>query len=214
MDLLQRGFAARYAAVTAAKPLATNIRIGRLSLRGTNARVDLAEAGFQVVPLGGDFQKKWEQAKRDGNTLAAGGAWISNRKHRFHRGLSTPTRTAIAVGRIAYERRYRQAVARQDAWQKTLSQVFRDVDFIALPTLQSMPLPLPIDLKIGIEEARVLELQNTVAVNFAGNPALAMPIPLRYSIVPVTSLQLVGPRRSEAELLNAGRLVENAVKKK
>jgi len=50
-------------------------------------------------------------------------------------------------------------------------------------------------------------------VNFAGNPALAVPIPLRHSGFPVTSLQLIGPRLSEAGLLNAGRLVEDAVKK-
>jgi Asp-tRNA(Asn)/Glu-tRNA(Gln) amidotransferase A subunit family amidase len=54
----------------------------------------------------------------------------------------------------------------------------------------------------------VLNLQNTVAVNFAGNPALAIPIPLNDKTVPVTSLQLVGPWLSEAELLNAGRLIE------
>jgi Asp-tRNA(Asn)/Glu-tRNA(Gln) amidotransferase A subunit family amidase len=53
-----------------------------------------------------------------------------------------------------------------------------------------------------------LDLQNTVAVNFAGNPALAIPIPLNDKTVPVTSLQLVGPWLSEAELLNAGRLIE------
>jgi amidase len=72
-------------------------------------------------------------------------------------------------------------------------------------------------------------LQNTVAVNFAGNPALALPVPLRYlkigrspalampmplyyESVPVTSLQLIGPPLSEAQLLNAGRIVEKAVR--
>jgi amidase len=88
---------------------------------------------------------------------------------------------------------------------------------------------MPKFLKTGLFEARMLGLQNTVPVNFAGNPALAMPVPLRYVSfgrnpnmampmplvyegVPVTSLQLIGPSLSEAELLNAGRLVENAVK--
>ena len=51
-------------------------------------------------------------------------------------------------------------------------------------------------------------MQNTVAVNLAGNPALAIPIPVHDRNVPVTSLQLVGPRLSEAALLNAGRLIE------
>jgi len=54
----------------------------------------------------------------------------------------------------------------------------------------------------------MLGLQNTVAVNFAGNPALAIPIPLDDKIFPATSLQLVGSPLSEADLLNAGRLVE------
>ena len=62
------------------------------------------------------------------------------------------------------------------------------MDFIALPTMQTAPLPIPPNLKIGLLEARMLKLQNTVPVNFAGNPALAVPVPLRHSGVPVTSL--------------------------
>ena len=116
-----------------------------------------------------------------------------------------------------------------EEWQKTLGQVFTKVDFIALPTLQNAAIPVPKILKAGILEARMLGLQNTVPVNFAGNPALAMPVPLRYvnfgrspalampmplyyETVPVTSLQLIGPPHSEPQLLNAGRLVENAVR--
>jgi len=68
-------------------------------------------------------------------------------------------------------------------------------------------------LKIGLMELLMLERQNTVAVNFAGNPAVALPIPVDDDEVAVTSLQLIGPRLGEAQLLNAGRLVEAAVKK-
>jgi len=50
-----------------------------------------------------------------------------------------------------------------------------------------------------------------VAVNFAGNPALALRVPVRGEKAPVTSLQLIGPGLTEADLLNAGRLVESAV---
>jgi amidase len=45
-------------------------------------------------------------------------------------------------------------------------------------------------------------------VNYAGNPALAIPIPVNDKTIPVTSLQLVGPGMSEAALLNVGRLIE------
>ena len=35
-----------------------------------------------------------------------------------------------------------------------------------------------------------------------------MPIPLRHGRIPVTSLQLIGPAVSEAELIATGRLIE------
>ncbi len=104
--------------------------------------------------------------------------------------------------------RYRGALRRQAEWRHALRKAFKKVDFIALPTLQTLPPTIPFVGRIAILEAPVLNLQNTVAVNFAGNPALAIPIPLNDKTVPVTSLQLVGPWLSEAELLNAGRLIE------
>src|SRR4030095_4557418 len=67
MDLLQAGFAQRYAAGAAAKPTGQCIRVGRLKLLNTYPRIDdavddaLKKAGFQVVPLGDDFRKKWQQ---------------------------------------------------------------------------------------------------------------------------------------------------------
>lgn len=219
MDLLQHGFASQYAAAKGNQPSASNLRIGRLTLPGTDPKIDaavdraLAEAGFQVVLLGDSLKEKWEHAKKDGNTIAAAGAWISNRQYQGKPGISTRTGAAILAGQIAYNTGYREAIARQKAWQETLRDIFRSVDFIALPTLQTVPPSVPVNFRIGIMEARMLNLQNTVAVNFAGNPALAMPIPIDRGNIPVTSLQLIGPRRSEAALLNAGRLVENAVKK-
>ncbi|MEO8352003.1 MAG: amidase [Chthoniobacteraceae bacterium] len=218
MDLLQNGFASRYEVAKTARPTAHSIRIGRLKLKGTDPNIDqavdetLAKTGFQVVLLSEELSKKWDQAKRDGNMIAAAGAWISDKQYRFALGVAGRTKSAIFAGQLSVNTGYRKAVARQDEWQNALLKVFRKVDFIALPTLQTTPPYIPPDLKIGLLEARMLVLQNTVAVNFAGNPALALPIPLRDGGVPVTSLQLIGPRLSEAQLLNAGRLVEAAVR--
>jgi Asp-tRNA(Asn)/Glu-tRNA(Gln) amidotransferase A subunit family amidase len=220
MDLLEAGFAGRYAAATAARPTADTIRIGRLRLKGTDSEIDravdlaLAKAGFQVLTLRDDFREKWEQARKDGNTVAAAGAWMSNREYLGKSGVALRTRSVILYGHIAYLTGYRKALARQSEWQRTLQSIFEQVDFIALPTLQSTPPSFQKDSKLGLLEGRMLDMQNTVAVNFAGNPALAVPIPLRRSKVRVTSLQFVGPKRSEAQLLNAGRLVEAAVKKR
>jgi len=214
MDLLQNGFATRYQTAVAAKPSAKDIRIGRLYLNGTDPKIDkavdeaLAQTGFRVITLDRGFTAKWDQAKKDGNTVAAAGAWISGQNYRFKNRVRARTKAVILLGQILYPGQYRQALHRRAQWQSALSQAFRKVDFIALPTLQTLPPTIPFVGRIALLEARVLNLQNTVAVNFAGNPALAIPIPVNDKTIPVTSLQLVGPRLSEAGLLNAGRLIE------
>jgi amidase len=230
MDLLQNGFAVLYAAAAAAKPSAQEIRVGRLTLKDTDSKIDqavsdaLARTGFQVVPLGDGFREKWEQAKKDGNTIAAGGVWISYKRYRYARGVAARTKSTIRAAAKDNGKSYQEALARRTEWQNTLKEIFAQVDFIALPTMQTLPKPIPPHLVTGLSaveaslEARMLDLQNTVPANFAGNPALALPIPLpdsalRDSEVAVTSLQLIGPWWSEAQLLNAGRLVEAAVKK-
>jgi amidase len=215
MDLLQNGFVARYRAAVAAKPWAKKIRIGRLYLTGTDPKIDqaiddaLIRAQFEIVPLDQAFKEKWDQAKRDGNTLAAAGVWISDGKF-FDKliGVSARTKAIIALGGFDFVTNYQGALRRQAAWQQALHETFEKVDFVALPTLQKLPPKIPTAATAAFNEAQILNLQNTVPVNFAGNPALAVPIPLSDKILPATSLQLVGPRLSEADLLNAGRLVE------
>jgi amidase len=215
MDLLQNGFVARYRAAVAAKPSAKKIRIGRLYLTGTEPKIDqaiddaLIRAQFEILPLDQAFKEKWDQAKRDGNTLAAAGVWISDGKF-FDKliGVSARTKAIIALGGFDFVTNYRGALRRQAAWQQALHETFEKVDFIALPTLQKLPPKIPTAATAAFNEAQILNLQNTVPVNFAGNPALAVPIPLSDKILPATSLQLVGSRLSEADLLNAGRLVE------
>jgi amidase len=214
MDLLQTGFAARYRAATVAKPSAKKIKIGRRYLSGIDPKIDqavdqaLAEAQFHFTPLDQAFKAKWEQAKKDGNTLAAAGAWISDQKYLHRIRVRARTKAAIAPGRVMYPTQYWKAVHRRRKWQHALHQIFKKVDFIAPPTFQSLPPSIPSIGHRALLETRILDRQNTVAVNFAGNPALAMPIPVNDKTVPVASLQLVGPALSEAELLNAGRLIE------
>ena len=255
MDLLQNGFAARYRAAVAARPLAQQIKIGRLYLSGpnpgnlvlgvtdpgslilgvadvrnlffaitdperlfrlggTDARIDkavdevLAKRQFQVIQLDQDFKAKWLQAQQDSNIVAAASAWINDHNYQDKLGVSARTKSVLVLGGFFHATEYRNALRRQAEWQRTLSDLFQKVDFIATPTLQTLPPRIPLVGSSAALEARVLALQNTSAVNFAGNPALAIPVPMRHANVPFTSLQLVGPRLSEAELLNAGRLVE------
>ena len=214
MDLLQEGFAGRYRRATAAKPSARTIKVGRLYVSGTAAKVDravddaLARTGFKVVALDETFQEKWKQAEKDAKTVSAASVWLSDQKFKNEPRVATRTKLIVALGAYEYSTNYRAALEQKAAWQATLRRIFERVDFIALPTLRSLPPTIPFFGGNVAFEALVLGAQNTAAVNFAGNPALAVPIPVEDKDVAVTSLQLIGRRRSEAALLNAGRLVE------
>ncbi len=217
MDLLQAGFAGRYRSAVASEPSAGGIRIGRLYLDGTDPEIDkaidnkLAEKGFRVVRLSEALKAKWKQAEKDGRTVAIGDAWLHDSQYTDKQGVRTTTKLVIAQGSLEYPKNFKAALQRQAAWQRELARVFRKVDFIALPTMQSLPPKLPPFNASVAFELLVFNLQNTLAVNFAGNPALAIPVPMpvkEHARPIVTSLQLIGPRLSEAQLLNAGRLLE------
>ena len=217
MDLLEKGFAAQYQQAVSRKPLGRQIRIGRLYLAGTDHRVDtaidaaLAAAQFQIIPLSGSLRTAWEQAKRDGNTLAAAGEWVNNGKYLGRPGVSSKTAAILALGEYEYRVNYPGALKRRLVWEADLQKIFRTVDFIAVPTLQTLTPASPPLGSTAVFEAQMLSIQNTTPVNLAGNPALAVPIPVEDRAVPLTSLQLIGPPLSEAGLLNAGRLVELSV---
>ncbi len=183
-------------------------------LGSTDTRIDqavdaaLGKAGFQVVRMDPKFKAKWSQAQKDANVIAAAEAWLHDRKYTDHLGVTVRSKSVLLLGEVFYKTEYKKALSRQKEWQRTLNKALEKVDFIALPTLQSLPLTIPLFGSSAVLEARVLALQNTAAVNLAGNPALALPIPVENARIPVTSLQLVGKRFGEAQLLNAGRLVE------
>jgi amidase len=215
MDLLQEGFETRFKKATAANPSAKDITVGRLYVDGTDPAIDraidhaLATKGFQVIKLTKAFKEKWEQADAQGRTLAVADAWLNDRYYLKKPGVTPTTKAGIRLGELEYRNNYRRAKMVQGEWQRTLRRTFRKVDFIAVPTLNKFPPKIPLFGRSAAFEALVLDIQNTEAVNLAGNPALAVPIPLQGNDVRVTSLQLVGPRFSEAELLNAGRIIES-----
>jgi Asp-tRNA(Asn)/Glu-tRNA(Gln) amidotransferase A subunit family amidase len=217
MDLLQAGFLEDYRRTAARSPAARDITIGRLYVRGTDPAIDAAvdaalrAAGFRVVRLSDDFAAKWAQAQDDGKRVAAAESWITDHDYANKPGVNDLTKAALRLGRLEYQTNYASAIARRPAWQRALRKEFRKVDFIATPTLLKLPPRISHFGRSAMLELRVFEIQNTVAVNLAGNPALAMPIPLKDRLSPVASLQLVGPPRSEAGLLHAGRFVEKAL---
>lgn len=220
MDLLQDGFAARYRKAVAAAPSARQIRIGRFYVGNTNPSIDTAidEAlrakGFKIVKLDPSFKEKWQQAEKDGKTLALAGAWQNDQKYLDKPGIGNITKLLILSGQLEFTTNFKEAVKRKARWQRDLNNVFNKVDFIALPTMQQLPPVMPWFGTGPAFEWLVFNSQNTLAVNFAGNPALAVPIRMPKKqkddkTSPVTSLQLIGPEFSEAQLVNAGRLLKS-----
>ena len=218
MDLLQRGFATRYEKAIVNKPSAKEIKIGRLYLDGTDPAIDqaldatLAAKHFRVVVLDKAFKAKWEQAQKDGATVAFADAWLNDAMYADKLHVSGMAKAVIVRGGVAYTTNYAAALQRQAQWQRALRRIFKKVDFIAVPTLQKLPPKLPPKIPLFgrnfVFELAVFNSQNTPAADFGGTPALAIPIPIRAKSVPVTSMQLVGRRFSEPELLDAGRLME------
>ncbi len=216
MDLLQEGFSSRYQAAVAAKPSARQITIGRFYVGGTSPAIDkaideaLAAKGFKVVQLDKSFKPKWEQAEKDGKTVVLSEAWLQNGKYMSEDGIGSVTRLVMLDAENEYRTHFKDVVKRKARWQRDLNRVFQKVDFIALPTVQNLP-PKPSYFRNDLVfEWMVFNMQNTLAVNFAGNPAIAIPIamPREGKKTPMTSLQLIGPRLSEAGLINAARLLE------
>ncbi len=215
MDLLQEGSAQRYRQAVARNPSARSLKIGRLYLGGTDPAIDkalddaLAAKHFQVVRLSAKFQAQWVKAQEDGNTVAIADAWLHDRKYSDKSGVAATTKAVISLGDLQFRNTFKNALKDRPAWRRSLKNVFKKVDFIALPTLQQLPPRVPFFGVSPLLEAQVLAMQNTVGVNFAGNPAIAIPVPMEKKGVPFTSLQLVGPPLSEPALMNAGRLMES-----
>ena len=213
MGLLEPGFAHGYEAAKAEKASGKQIRIGRFYVAGTDLKIEqaidaaLKAAGFRVTRLGDRFRIQWDRAQSNGSVVAVSDGWVSDRQYLAKLGVALTTQATIRLGELQYNTAYQNALNGQGAWRRELGRVFDKVDFIALPTLKSLPPHQLLFERSALFEGRVLALQNTVAVNYAGNPAIAIPIPYPDRHFPVTSLQLIGPRFDEAGLVNAARIV-------
>src|SRR6202023_2226091 len=167
MDLLQRGFAAQYESAVVANPTSKDIRIGRLYLDGTDPAIDkalddaLAAKEFKVVKLDQAFKAKWNQAQKDGKTVVFADIWFNDQKYTDKKEVSGTAKAVINQGEREHTNNYKDALKRQAAWQHDLRKVFEKVDFIALPTLQTLPPKFPFYGSSFLFELQVFNTQNT-----------------------------------------------------
>jgi amidase len=93
-----------------------------------------------------------------------------------------------------------EARAAQPRWREAMASALDTVGVLALPTVPFYPPPLA--AAPGVHFTAF-----TNAVNFAGFPALALPVPSAHERLPA-SVQLIGPPGSEALLLATGAVIE------
>lgn len=197
MALLEPGFA-----VSAPSPRT----VGRLAIDAdpaVDAAVDaaLASVGWEIVPI---TLNRLDAAQAAALALLEAEAWASNRvlaeaaPDRIGASVLARLRAGGEISPAALD------AAREEAarWRTTLSSLWDRVELLALPTLLGFP-PALSDAR---DMARIRGL--TAAVNQAGVPALALPVPAPGKLP--ASVQLIGPAGSEERLLAAGAVFEPA----
>lgn len=203
MQLLEPGFARADAAAT------TVGRIATLADPVVDAAVDaaLAAAGFEVVVV--------EPAEIEalGNafvTLYFAELWDAD--HHLAEtdpdGLGVEVADMIALG-PAFTPLAAEARAEADRLTASFCRLFERVQLLAMPTISILP-PRLDDPLLGTADLTLALARFTPLANVTGLPALSLPVPVAGGGFP-SSLQLIGPHRSEDLLLATGATVEHAV---
>ena len=199
MALLEPGFT-----MTAGSPRL----VGRVNIDADpviDAAVDaaLAATGWPVVPVVLDGL---EAATAAAMTVLDAEAWASNgvlartAPDQIGHDVLARLRHAGSTTEAALRTAWIQAAV----WRASVARLWDRVGLLALPTLLGFPPTL--EHSRDMRQIRGV----TSAVNLAGVPALALPVPSGGPLP--ASIQLIGPAGAEDRLLAAGAALEQAVR--
>ncbi|HVX19464.1 MAG TPA: amidase [Acidimicrobiales bacterium] len=183
------------------------VRVGRIRPPRVEPGVDqaidaaLAAAGCTMVDI---ELAGWGMASDDGLTVLFAEAWRAW-GHLYQEPaaeLGDELRERFAVAQQVTSAQEAAALARRSAWQRELDAALSDVDAISLPVIAGEP--------PRIEARDIAPNHFAAAVSFAGNPALALPVPRSDGRLPA-SVQLVGARGGDEDLVRVGARIERAV---
>jgi amidase len=145
----------------------------------------------------------WQDAWRAADVLLSAEAWRADHDllESDPDGVGEVAAGRIVAGGAVSADQELAARRAQPQWQTELEAVLDEVPVIALPTLAEFPPPI---------EAGVFRANRwTLPVNFAGLPALSIPVPTTGRLP--ASLQLIAPAYGEELLLAVGARIEAAV---
>jgi Asp-tRNA(Asn)/Glu-tRNA(Gln) amidotransferase A subunit family amidase len=146
----------------------------------------------------------WASAWNEADCIVNYEAWRTNsfllNHHQSLIGYDVMSR--IRRGSLVRVDNYYLAKAGRSQWIQALNTLFDKVEIIAFPTLSDFPPPLS-------RHAEFRATWHTLPINYAGFPAIALPVPCPGKIP--ASLQIVGPAYSEGLLLATAQKVESAL---
>ncbi len=164
----------------------------------------LTRVGWDVIELD---VPEWFDVSAHCVTIMKADAWITNRHllERSPASIGEDVRLRLEGGSEVTEQQRFEAESEQTKWTTRMQSLYEEFDLLVTPTLTIFPPTL--------REGRALldaRSRCTLPANFAGVPALSLPIPTDGELP--ASIQLMAPMFGEEALLSAGLELENAVR--
>jgi amidase len=187
------------------------LRVGKIRLDADPAierALDnaLNAVGWDVVEVN---VPEWFEVTDQCLTLIKAEGWRTDRLlvERFPALIGEDVRTKLIGGSYVDEQQLVNVRSEQLVWRRRLEMLFEEFDLLVTPTLSIFPPSLQDALVLQDGRSRC-----TLPANFAGVPALALPIPSSGQLP--ASIQLMAPMYGEESLLRAGLEIEEALTSK
>jgi amidase len=163
----------------------------------------LQAVGWEVIEID---VPEWFEVTAQCLTLIKAEGWRSDRLlvERFPELIGEDVRTKLIGGSLVSDEELATVRSAQIAWRRRLELLHEEFDLLVSPTLSLFPPSLQDALVLQDGRSRC-----TLPSNFAGTPALALPIPSSGGLP--ASIQLMAPMYGEESLLRAGLELEDAV---
>lgn len=202
MELLEPGFVLGTAATSIGLVRETKVDIDPVIQSSIDDVCRKSECKIMEVEL-----PQWMEAFEVGSTILHGEAVVSN-KHlmddqALFEMLSAEVQDRLLIGTRVTAMALADAFVYRGIWRQQLDAIFSQVEILALPSVGFFPPPLG-------EAFDHTYTHLTMPFNLAGYPAVSIPIPSGGPIP--ASLQLLGPKNSEALLLASAAHIERVVK--
>jgi amidase len=189
----------------------TTARVGRIRLEADpviDQAIDhaLKAIGWEVVDVD---VPEWLEITAQCMILLKAEGWQTDQLlvEQFPALIGEDVRSKLISGRDVSEQELARARSEQSAWRRRLEVLYEEFDLLVTPTLTIFPPSLHDALVLQDGKSRC-----TLPGNFAGVPALALPIPSSGALP--ASIQLMAPMYGEEQLLRAGLEFEDALRSK